>query len=106
MDFRQAPARFFEGAPAIVRRNVLDLVAIKPAAPLDYDVVLKPRYSGTEESETVVGLDFGEHGEQGCHFFLKPHEARAYRERNRRKRVAWKDLPAATQSAIVDYLED
>ena len=35
--FKQAPARFFEGAPAIVKAQVIDLIAIKPAAPLDYD---------------------------------------------------------------------
>lgn len=32
--FRQAPARLFEGAPAIVRAQVLDLIKITPAAPL------------------------------------------------------------------------
>lgn len=98
---RQAPARFFEGAPAIVKAQVLDFIEIKPAAPLDYDIVLRPA-KGDQE---VTGLDFGAEGERGCHYFLTPHEARRYRERNRRKRARWVDLPAATQSAIIAYLE-
>lgn len=34
---RGMPARFTEGAPDIVKRNVIDILAIVPAAPLDYD---------------------------------------------------------------------
>lgn len=99
---RRAPARFFEGAPDIVRAQVLDLIKIAPAAPLDFDVILKPE----PDPEEVVGLDFGNYGERGCHFFLKPWEARAYRNRNRRNRAAWLDLPEATRRAIVAYLEE
>ena len=98
---RGMPARFMEGAPAIVRAQIIDILAVRPAAPLDYDIVLRPEPDAPE----IVGLDFGQHGTQGCHFFLKPHEASAYRERNRRNRVAWRDLPADTQAAIVAYLE-
>jgi hypothetical protein len=36
---------------------------------------------------------------------MSPHEMRAFRDRNRRKRVAWRDLPEPTQQAIVHYLE-
>ena len=90
-----------EGAPKIVRENVIDIIGIVPAAPLDFDIVLRPEPDPTE----IVGLDFGKHGSQGCHFFLKPHEMRAYRERNRRKRVAWSDLPEPTKKAIIVYLE-
>jgi hypothetical protein len=39
---RGMPARFMAGAPDIVRKNVLDLLGIVPAAPLDFDVVLRP----------------------------------------------------------------
>lgn len=99
--FRAMPRRFLEGAPEIVRKNVLDLIAIKPAAPLDFDVIMRP---GADDQE-VTGLDFGRCGAQGCHFFLKDWEARAYRDRNRRKRVAWSALPPATQAAIARYLE-
>ena len=99
--FRKAPARFFDGAPAIVKAQVLDLIKITPAAPLDFDVILRPE----PEAEEVTGLDFDRHGAQGCHFFLKPWEARAYRQRNARKRVSWSELPAATQARIVAYLE-
>lgn len=99
--FKQAPARFFEGAPAIVKAQLIDLIEIKPAAPLDYDVVLRP----SADDEQVTGLDFDKWGARGCHFFLEPHEARAYRARNRRKRVAWLDLPEKTQRAIIAYLE-
>lgn len=97
---RGMPARYMQDAPEIVRAQIIDLIKITPAAPLDFDVILRPDANPVE----IVGLDFDKHGAQGCHFFLKPHEARAYRERNRRKRVAWRDLPAATQAAIVEYL--
>ena len=98
---RGMPARYMEGAPEIVKRGVIDLIKIIPAAPLDFDVILRPE----PDPQEIVGVDFGEHDSRGCHFFLKPHEMRNYRERNRRKRVAWSDLPSATQSAIVAYLE-
>lgn len=98
---RGMPARFMEGAPDIVRKSLIDIIAIQPAAPLDFDVVLRPE----PDSPEIAGLDFGASGARGCHFFLKPHEARAYREHNRRKRKAWRDLPEATQKAIIAYLE-
>jgi hypothetical protein len=98
---RRMPRRFMEQAPEIVRAQVLDIIRIEPAAPLDFDLILKPEPNAAE----IVGVDFDHDGARGCHFFLKPHEMRAYRERNRRKRIAWHDLPAATQSAIVAYLE-
>lgn len=100
---RGMPARYMEGAPAIVRAQVLDLIEIQPAAPLDYDVIF--RDDGPPRGSASYGLDFGKGGAQGCHFYLTTPDMRAYRERNRRKRVAWVDLPAATQSAIVAYLE-
>lgn len=98
---RGMPRRFLECAPDIVRAQVLDLIRITPAAPLDFDVILRPDPNPQE----IVGLDFDRDGAQGCHFFLQPHEARAYRDRNRRKRVAWRDLPEPTQRALVAYLE-
>lgn len=99
---RGMPARFLKDAPPIVRAQVLDLIRIVPAAPLDFDLILKPEPNAAE----VVGVDFDADGAQGCHFFLKPHEMRAYRERNRRKRIAWRDLPAPTQARILAYLEE
>lgn len=98
---RQAPGRFFEGAPAIVKAQVLDFIKIIPAAPLDYDIILRP----AADDRQVTGVDFDRDGARGCHFFLQPFEMRGYRERNRRKRARWVDLPAATQSAIIAYLE-
>ena len=95
------PARFMDSAPKIVRKNVIDIISIMPASPLDLDIVLRPE----PDAGKIVGLDFGADGSQGCHFFLKPHEMRAYRERNRRNRVAWSDLPEPTQKAILAYLE-
>lgn len=101
---RSMPARFMHDAPAIVRKSVLDIIAIKPAAPLDYDVIFRHEDCGPHD-DPAYGIDFSKGGLHGCHFFLQPHDMRAYRERNRRKRVAWADLPAATQSAIIRYLE-
>jgi hypothetical protein len=97
---RQMPRRFLEGAPVIVCQGVIDIIEVKPAAPLDFDVILRESAAGE-----VTGLDFDRYGARGCHFFLKPHDARAFRERNRRKRVAWRDLPEPTRLAIVSYLE-
>jgi hypothetical protein len=97
---RGMPARFMEGAPSIVRKSIIDVIRIEPPAPLDFDVCLRDDAAGQ-----MVGLDFDRDGARGCHFFLRPHEMRAYRERNRRKRVAWADLPAPTQAAILSYLE-
>ncbi len=99
---RGMPARYMQDAPAIVRAQVLDLIRVEPAAPLDFDVVFRPDPNPSE----IVGLDFDVHGARGCHFFLKPHEARAYRDRNRRKRIAWRDLPEPTRRAILAYLEE
>ncbi len=99
---RGMPARYMHDAPAVVRRHILDLIRIEPSAPLDFDIVLRPDPNPTE----IVGLDFGADGSRGCHFFLKPYEARAYRERNRRNRIAWRDLPGPTRRAILAYLED
>jgi hypothetical protein len=98
---RGMPARYLEGAPDSVRRHVLDIIKIVPAAPLDFDIVIRP-FPG---AAGIDGLDFGADGSRGCHFYLQPHEMRAYRDRNRRKRVAWSDLPERTQRAILAYLE-
>jgi hypothetical protein len=100
---RQMPKRFTDGMPVAVKRDVLDIIKITPAAPLDYDVIFR---DVSPNGGQVTGLDFGTCGEQGCHFFLNWYEMRGYRERNRRKRVAWKDLPAETQRAIVRYCEE
>ena len=98
---RQMPKRFLEGAPEVVRKGVLDIIATPKDAVLDYDVIWREDAEGE-----AVGLDFGDHGWRGCHFFLKPHELRAYRDRNRRKRVAWGALPAATQKSIINSLNE
>lgn len=98
---RGMPSRYMQDAPAIAHKQVLDIVSVIPPAPLDFDIVLRPE----PDAQEIAGVDFGKCGARGCHFFLKPHEMRAYRERNRHKRVAWADLPAKTQSAIVAYLE-
>ena len=99
---RGMPARFLAGAPEIVRRSVIDIIGPFEHAVCAYDVVLRP---APDDSEIVI-LDFGPDNSRGCHSFLKPYEARAYRERNRRKRVTWSDLPAPTQSAILAYLQE
>ena len=100
---RGMPARFTDGAPDVVKRSVIDILAIVPAAPLDYDVIF--RQPDTPRGGASYGLEFGRHGTQGCHFYLTNSDMREYRERSRRKRVAWRDLPDATQRAIVAYLE-
>jgi hypothetical protein len=98
----QAPARYFTNAPEIVRRSVLVIHGPFKDTPCPFEILLRP----DPEDDQITGLDFDAHGAQGCHFFLSKHEARHYRERNRRnKRVAWADLPARNQSAILNYLE-
>lgn len=100
---RSMPARYMQGAPDIVRKCIIDIIAICPTAPLGYDVIF--RQEGTPRGGASYGLDFCQHGTQGHHFYLTNYEMRAYRERNRRNRVAWDDIPAVTQSAIIHYLE-
>jgi hypothetical protein len=104
---RAIPSRWLEGAPDVVRRNVIDLIEITPAAPLDYDIIFRPDPADMADlyRAAITGLDFGDGGERGQHFFLTPMEMRAYRDRNRRNRVAWSDLPEATRAAILRYLE-
>ena len=101
---RGMPARFMADAPEIVRRNVVDIIAVKPAAPLEYDVIF--RQDAEPRGGTSYGLDFGNGGEQGCHFYLSDYDMRAYRERTRRKRTRWADLPKPTQTAILRYLAE
>lgn len=98
---RGMPARYLKDAPEIVRKNVLDVLGPFKDSVCPYEIVFRPDPNPAE----IVGLDFDAHGWRGCHFFLEPHEMRAYRARNRRKRVAWADLPEATQRALVAYLE-
>ena len=101
------PARFMEGAPESVRAGVLDIFAVTPAAPLDFDIVLSAPVTDVQTGELYGfnGVDFSASGARGCHFFLNPRQTRAYRESNRRKRVAWSDLPEPTQKAVLAYLE-
>jgi len=99
---RGMPARFLATAPAAVQRGLLDVIRNPQPAVCEFDVILRP----VTDAGEIVGLDFGKHGERGCHFFLKPHEARAYRERSRRRRVAWADLPEPTRKAITEYLAE
>ena len=99
---RGMPARFMESAPGIVRRDVLDIIGPHNDAVCEYDVILRPDPNPDE----IVGLDFDRNGARGCHFFLKPHEARDYRSSARRKRVAWADLPEPTRRAVLAYLEE
>ena len=100
---RTAPARFFEGAPEIVKAKIA-VIHKTPVDEFPFEIVFKET-TGCTRSE-VIGLDFGKYGAQGCHFFLEPHECRAYRERCRRNRIAWADLPEATQKAIINYLQE
>lgn len=99
---RGMPARFLSAAPAAVRLSVLDLIRNPQPAVCEFDVILCPDADAAE----IVGLDFDKRGARGCHFFLKPHEARAYRARGRRRRVAWADLPEPTRNAILEYLAE
>ncbi len=96
---RGMPARFMAGAPEIVRKSIIDVIRVIPPCPFDFDVIFRDVYR-----DEITGLDFGNDGTQGCHFFTKTRDMRAYRERNRRKRVAWLDLPAATRASILGYL--
>jgi hypothetical protein len=102
---RAMPSRFLEGAPPQVKRDVLDIIEVKPAAPLEYDVIFRQMLPGNRGGQ-LYGLDFGADGAQGCHFYLDTFDMRAYRERNRRMRVAWRDLPPDTQNAILRYVNE
>lgn len=100
---RGMPARYMEGAPSIVRKSIIDIIGPFKDAVCEFDVCFRDPV--TDDASEFAGLDFGADGSRGCHFFLKRHELRAFRERNRRKRVAWAKLPAPTRAAILNYLE-
>lgn len=99
---RGMPARFMEGAPDCVKQGVIDILFNGPDVICEYDVILRPEPDASE----ITGLDFDTQGALGCHFFLAPHEARTYRERNRRNRVAWRDLPLPARKRIESYLTE
>ena len=102
---RGMPARYLKDAPEIVRQNVLDVLGQHVPAHDSrlrlYDVVFRPGLNPVE----VVSAYFDASGWHGCPTPLNPHDMRKYRARNRRKRVAWADLPKVTQKALVAYLE-
>lgn len=103
---RAMPSRFLDGAPDIVRQGVIDIMRNPRQSPLDYDVVIRTDVDPDPFRAEIVGLDFGQYGDRGQHFFMNISEFTIYRDRNRRKRVAWRDLPERTQRAIVAYLEE
>jgi hypothetical protein len=88
------------GAPKRLKypSGVLDIFKHKSPCPLDYDVTWTATNDGM-----VVGLDFGESGVRGQHFFLKPHEYQGYRKRMNRQRVSWDSLPVPLQRSIICY---
>lgn len=91
---------YYEGAPPIVREKVAMIMGPFSNTPCPFDVLFVEQEAGQ-----VVGLDFDNEGARGCHFWLNQYEAARYRLKNRRKKVKWSDLPAATQTAILTYLE-
>lgn len=99
---RGMPARFMNGAPDIVRKNVIDIIS--DSAPLDYDVIF--RQQDTPRGGASYGLNFDKYGDRGQHFYLTNYDMRAYRACQRRRRVAWLDLPEATRKSIVNYISD
>lgn len=103
---RGMPERFMNGAPKIVKKEIIDI--IKTDGNLEYDVIFRhvePPLKGSFHSE-MSGLDFDSYGSRGCHFFLSVSDMKAYRERKRKDRVYWNDLPEATQKGIVSYLNE
>ena len=98
---RRMSRRFYKGAPEVVRDSVLGIFMFLPAAPLEYDVILS---GPLDKYGMLAAIDFGRNGERGDHFHMEPHELTYYQSRNRKKRVAWMDLPEATRSAIVAYV--
>lgn len=94
---RQMPRRFCEGMPPIVRANVLDVIRNTDDVGLPYDVIFRDM-----EGDQMNGLDFG-NGVRGCHFFLNWWNARDYRAKCRRRRIAWNDLPEGVRNTITGY---
>lgn len=99
---RAAPSRFRVGMPAIVQTHILDIFGPFEDAVCEYEVLFKP--SRPNNPEEIEGLDFDADGGRGCTFGLNPWQARRYRERFRRRRVAWSDLPEATRVRIATEL--
>lgn len=102
---RQMSKRWLSNAPEIVLANVLDIFENPRGTVCEYDILFRPVAEKGDDVNEIVGLDFGKDGGAGCHFFLKPHEASAYRYHNKHRRRAWEQLPAKTKEYILDYLE-
>lgn len=99
-NIKRVRAPYYEGAPAIVREKVAAFYGPFKNTPCPFDVIFV-EVEGTQ----AVGLDFDNEGARGCHFFLERWQMSDYRRRVAKRKARWLDLPKATQSAIVAYLE-
>lgn len=98
------PARFFDGAPDIIRESVLDILHL-PGEHLPYDVVFRDTYGRDHpRGPFLYGLDFGD-GYRGCTFELDAFEMQRFRSRNRRRRVGWSALPADVRTSILAWIK-
>lgn len=90
---RRAPKRF--GYPP----GILDVFRYTEPSPCPLDVVFD------SHAPQYYASDFYEDGSRGCSFEMATHEFRAYRARNRHRRVAWSDLSDGARAAILRYME-
>jgi hypothetical protein len=81
-------------------RDVLDVFFIEGR----YEVLL--RNGATDGSEEWAdGLDVDPEGFRHPSFELEPHQARAYRYRNGKRRVRWADVPQPVRAIVAAWLE-
>ena len=100
---RRMPRRFLDGAPDYV----LDIIDHGPNGPHDrYAVVFgKSEMCHANGTYYLHGLGLSESG-ASYWFELTRADCAAYRARNRRRRIAWNDLPVCVREAVIDRVEE
>lgn len=99
---RKMPARYYEGAPQIVRDKVAYIVKLPEpqAAGMTHEILMVEQ----DVEGNTVGIDVGPSFE-GQHFFLSHVETREYKRTYGKRKTRWNGLPAAMQQTITNYLK-
>lgn len=96
MSMRRFGARWRDAAtPA----DVLDVFKVEGR----YEILFRNSRIGDPADEWVNGLDIDEEGYRHPSFELEPYQARAYRQRNSRRRQSWASLPEPVRACAVAW---
>ena len=87
---------------ATTPKEVLDVFLVEGR----YEVLVRNWNTHDPRDEWADGLDVSPDGWRHPSFELEPHQARAYRARNSRKRCAWAAVPEAVKETVAAWLGD